>query len=66
MTVDTPHMNVGETALYMRCSKAHVYRLIEERVLASSKNGSRRTVHVKDADAYLKACRQAATNRVGA
>lgn len=58
------HMTVPETATYMRRSVAHVKRLVASGALPSSYDG-RRTVSVKDADDYLRKCRQVGT-RIGA
>lgn len=62
---DSPHMSVAETALYMRRSKRHVEQLISSGALPSSFDG-RRTVHVKDADAYLAKRKQTGTSVGGA
>lgn len=62
--MDSPHMDVPETAQYMRRSERHIKRLISSGELPSSYDG-RRTVTRKDADAYIARHRQVGT-KVGA
>lgn len=53
MTVDTPHMTLAETALYMTLSRRKVGALVTSGELPSSKIGRRRIVDRKDVDAYI-------------